>query len=160
MAASIGASPKSGIEIDRNLNMKGKFKYLYKIVDHKICLLKTVRPCLTIKAALDVDRSMILILIDYGNVSLTGCTQSDKSDLETLQYKILRCCLRTEDHQDIIGMHYVLDLSFVDQQQHITLLTHVKICVLENKYPLVDHGKLTRQINDLKINFQFNETNM
>ena len=60
--------------MDRNMNMKGQFEYLYKIVNHKLFLLKTIRPCLTTKAALSVAKSMILSLIDYGNIFLTGCT--------------------------------------------------------------------------------------
>ena len=68
-----------GIELDRNMNMKGQFEYLYKIVSHKLFLLKTIRPCLTTKAALSVAKSMILSLIDYGNIFLTGCTLGDQS---------------------------------------------------------------------------------
>ena len=57
-----------GIEIDKNVTMKGQFEYSYKIVNHKRFLLKLIRPCLTIKAALDMARSMILCLIYYGNI--------------------------------------------------------------------------------------------
>ena len=31
-----------GIELDRNMNMKGQFEYLFKIVNHKLFLLKTI----------------------------------------------------------------------------------------------------------------------
>ena len=49
-----------GIETDKNINMKGQYKYLYKIVNHKFFLLRLIRPCLTIQAALSIARSMIL----------------------------------------------------------------------------------------------------
>ena len=65
-----------GVEIDRNLSMKGQYEYLFKAVKHKFFLLKLIRPSLTIKAALEVARSMIFSLIDYGNIFLTGCTQA------------------------------------------------------------------------------------
>ena len=53
------------------MNVKGQFEYLYKIVNHKLFLLKIIRPCLSTKAALSVAKSMILSLIDYGNIFLT-----------------------------------------------------------------------------------------
>ena len=53
-----------GTELDRNMNMKGQFEYLYKIVNHKLFLLKTIRPCLTTKAAL-LDHSCRLYLMIY-----------------------------------------------------------------------------------------------
>ena len=132
--------------------MKGQFEYLYKIVNHKLFLLKTIRPCLTVKAALSVARSMILSLIDYGNIFLSGCTQEDKSDLQILQNKVLRCCLNIEDPMDInvLEMHDLLDLSLVDQRrtmQLLTLLNNISV----NKMPLVEHERHRRHNDGLKI---------
>ena len=78
-----------GVKIDRNLSMKGQYQHVFKAVNHKFFLLKLISLSLTIKAALDVARSMIFSLIDYGNIFLTGCTQEEKSDLQILQNKIL-----------------------------------------------------------------------
>ena len=64
-----------GVETDRNLSVKGQYEYIFKAVNHKFFLLKLIRPSLTIKAALEVARSMIFSLIDYRNIFLTGCTQ-------------------------------------------------------------------------------------
>ena len=142
-----------GVEIDRNLCMKGQYEYLFKLVNHKLFLLRTIRPCLTIKAAVDIARSMILSLIDYGNVFLTCCTQANRQELQTLQNKILRCCLNIEDPLDmnIIEMHNMLNLDFVDKRRNIQLLTLVRSHVLENKFPMVNHERETRHNDGLKI---------
>ena len=105
-----------GTEIDKNINMKGQFEYLYKSVNHKLFLLRILRPCLTVNAASNIARSMILSLIDYGNIFLTCCTQKDKSDLQILQNKILRCCLKIDDplDQNILEMHNLLNILMVD----------------------------------------------
>ena len=133
--------------------MKGQFEYLYKIVNYKLFLLKTIRPCLTIKAALSVARSMILSLIDYGNIFLTGCSQDDKSDLQILQNKVLRCCLKIQDPMEInvLEMHGMLDISMVDKRRVIQPLSLVKKNVLEDKIPLVEHERQTRHNDGLKI---------
>ena len=87
--------------------MKGYYDALYKLVSHKLYLLKLIRSSITIDAALSICKSMILSLIDYGNIFLTGITQEDKSDLQKLQNRILRCCLNIVDPLDInvVEMH-------------------------------------------------------
>ena len=68
------------------------YESVYKLVSHKFYLLKLIRPYLSIDAALAITKSMILSLIGYGNIFLTVVTQEDRSELQKLQKKILRCC--------------------------------------------------------------------
>ena len=63
-----------GIDIDRNSSMKSFYESMYKLVNHKLYLLKLIRPSLSIDDALAVGKSMILSLIDYGNIFLTCIT--------------------------------------------------------------------------------------
>ena len=142
-----------GVEIDRNLTMKSQYEYIFKAVNHKFFLLKLIRRSLTIKAALEVARSMIFSLIDYGNIFLTGCTQEDKSDLQTLQNKILRCSLNINDPMEIhtVEIHTMLDLRLIEQSRSIQLLTLIRKNVLLGKFPLVNHERNTRHNDGLKI---------
>ena len=80
---------------------------MYKLVSHKLYLLTLMRPPLAVKVALAVGKSMILSLIDYGNIFLTCITQEDKSDLQKLQNNILRRCLGIVDpmYFNIVEMH-------------------------------------------------------
>ena len=94
-----------------------------------------------------------LSLIDYGNVFLTRGTEGDKSDLQILQNKVLRCCLKIDDplDQNIVEMHDMLNILMVDQRRTFHLLTLIKKSVVENKVDLVDHGRVTRHNDGLKI---------
>ena len=96
---------------------------------------------------------MILSLVDYGNNLLTGCTQDDKSDLQILQNKVLRCCLRIEDPMEInvVEMHDMLEISMVDKRRVLQLLTLIKKNVAMDKIPLVEHERRTRHNDGLKI---------
>ena len=136
-----------------NYEYEGQYEYIFKTVNHKFFLLKLIRPSLTIKVAIDVARSMIFSLIDYGNVFLTGCTQEDKYDLKILQNKILRCCLKINDPMDIstLEMHNMLDLSMIDQRRTLQLLVIIKNNVSPGKFTLVDHDGNTRHNDGLKI---------
>ena len=122
-------------------------------INHKPFILRIIRPCLTIHAAVNIARSMILSLIDYGNIFLTCCTQGDKSDLQVLQNKILRCCLRIEDplDQNIVEMHNMLKIMMVDQRRILQLLILIKKNSLINKFEYVNHGRETRHNDGLKI---------
>ena len=142
-----------GIDIDRYLNMKSFYDSMYKLVNHKLYMLKLIRPCLTIDAALAVGKSMILSLIDYGNIFLTCLTHEDKSDLQKLQNKILRCCLNIVDPLDIniTEMHTLTKVDPVDAQRTYNLLIMVHKGVKENRIKLLDHNVNTRYNDGYKI---------
>ena len=108
-----------GVDIDRHLNFKSCYDSMYKLVNHKLYLLKLIRPALTVQAALSVGKSMILSLIDYGNIFLTILTQEDKSDLQKVQNKVLRCCLDITDPLDmnILEMHDMVNVDLVDERR-------------------------------------------
>ena len=142
-----------GIEIDRNLNMKGFYEALYKLVNHKLYLLKLIRPSLTIDAAVSVSKSMILSLIDYGNIFLTGLTQEDKSDLQKLQNRILRCSLNIVDPLDmnVTAMHELINVDLIGKRRTSRLLTTIHNGVNKNKFTMLNHDIRTRHNDGLKI---------
>ena len=142
-----------GIDIDRNLNMKSFFDSMYKLVNHKLYLLKLIRPSLTIDAALAVGKSMLLSLIDYGNIFLTCLTQEDRSDLQKLQNKILRCCLSITDPLDInvTEMHNMVNVVSVDKRRAYNLLIMIHNGVKGNKFEMLDHNINTRYNDGYKI---------
>ena len=142
-----------GIDIDRNLNMKNYFDTVFKLINHKLYLLKLIRPSMTIDASLAVGKSMILSLIDYGNIFLTTLTQDDKSDLQKLQNKILRCCLNIVDPLDIntLEMHNMVNVEMVDKRRTTSLLTIIHNGVNNNKFEMLNHEVQTRYNDGKKI---------
>ena len=134
--------------------MKSFFDSMYKLVNHKLYLLKLIRSSLTVEAALAVGKSMILSLIDYGNIFLTSLTQKDQDDLQKLQNKILRCCLNIVDPLDmnVAEMHRLVGVNMVDQRRKKCLITTVHNGVLEKKHVMLEHGVNTRFNDGNKIN--------
>ena len=96
---------------------------------------------------------MILSLIDYGNIFLTGCTLGDQSDLQKLQNKVLRCCLKIQDPLDInvLEMHDLVDVSMVDQRCTLQLLIIMFKNMRSGKLPLLEHERQTRHNDGQKI---------
>ena len=96
---------------------------------------------------------MILSLIVYGNIFLTGCTQGDKSDLQKLQNKVLRCCLQIQDPLEInvLEMNNLVDVCMVDQRRILQLLIIIMKNMLCGKLPLIDYQLQTRHNDGQKI---------
>ena len=142
-----------GIDIDRNLNMKSFYDSLYKLTNHKLYLLKLIRSSLTTDAALLVGKSMILSLIDYGNIFLTCLTLEEKSDLQKLQNKILRCCLNIVDPLEVntMEMHELVNVDLVDKRRTYNLLTMIHNGVKSKKYKMLEHNINTRYNDGYKI---------
>ena len=95
-----------GIDIDQHLTFKKYFNTFFQSVSHKLYLLRKVRPMLTIKAALDIVKTMLCSVIDYGNIFLNTCAMQDLEDLQILQNHALRCCYNVIDAH----MEHVTDL--------------------------------------------------
>ena len=108
---------------------------------------------MTVDAAIAVGKSMILSLIDYGNVFLTSLTQKDQADLQKLQNKVLRCCLDRVDPRDmnVVEMHKLVNVEMVDKRTNCLLIA-IHRGVQGEKYTMVDHGVNTRFNDGKKIN--------
>ena len=96
---------------------------------------------------------MILSLTDYGNIFLTILTQEDKSDLQKLQNKVLRCCLDIVDPLDmnIIAMHNLVNVDLVQERRTYNLLTMIHKRVKADKFKMLDHQANTRYNDGYKI---------
>ena len=139
-----------GVDIDRNLNMKSFYESMYKLANHKL-----IRPSLTVNAALAVGKSMIISLIDYGNIFLTALTREDQCDLQKLQNRVLRCCLDIVDPMDInvTNMHNIVNVKLVDIRRKHNLLIMVHKGILENNFAhnMVNHERNTRYNDGQKV---------
>ena len=47
---------------------------------------------LSYKAALDITKTVLCSIIDYGNIFLSSCIDGDLNYVKTLQNHALRCC--------------------------------------------------------------------
>ena len=82
---------------------------------------------LTIKAALDVTKTMLCSIIDYGNIFLSSCNENDLTDIQTLQNKSLRCCHNIYDHrlEHTDHLHDISNFKTVDIRRKRQILTSI-----------------------------------
>ena len=81
-----------GVDIDNQLTFKKYYSNVFKKNSYKLSLLRRIRYMVTLKASLDITKTMFCSIVDYGNIFLTSCTENDLNDIQTLQNHALRCC--------------------------------------------------------------------
>ena len=79
-----------GITLDQNLTYESHLACLARTVRHKVYLLRTVRPHLTVYAALQIYKTMILPIMEYGSALYAAAANKHVSKLQTLQNSGLR----------------------------------------------------------------------
>ena len=71
---------------------------------------------LNTKAALDIVKTMLCSVIDYGNIFLNPCTLQDLEDLQILQNHALRCCYNVIDARTklVTDLHKTANVKMLD----------------------------------------------
>ena len=80
---------------------------------------------LTVKAALDVTKTMLCSIIDYGNIFLSSCNENDLTDIQTLQNHALQCSHNIYDHrrEHLVHLHDISNVKTVDIRRKRQILT-------------------------------------
>ena len=79
------------------------------------------------KAALDVAKTMLCSIIDYGNIFLSSINEADLNDLQILQNNAIRCCYKISDPRDehiiLLELHVRANMKLVDIRRQKQILT-------------------------------------
>ena len=124
-----------GIDVDQHLTFKKYYNTLFQSVSHKLYLLRKIRPILNAKAALDIVKTMLCGIIDYGNIFLNTCTIQELEDLQILQNHALRSCYNVIDArtEHVVDLHRNANIKMLDVRRKKQQL----LCIyrnLENDY--------------------------
>ena len=119
-----------GVDIDDMLTFKKHYNNTFKNVSHKLFILRKIRYMINVKAALDITKTMLCSVIDYGNIFLSSCTQGDLRDMQILQNNALRCCYGVFDPRDehILFLHSQANMKMLDIRRKKQIVT----CIWRN----------------------------
>ena len=114
-----------GVDINNMLTFKKHFSNTFKNVSHKLFILRKIRYMINTKAALDVAKTMLCSIIDYGNIFLSSINDADLNDLQILQNNAIRCCYKISDPRDehILELHVRANMKLVDIRRRKQILT-------------------------------------
>ena len=78
-----------GVTLDTNLNFNKHLENCIKLISHKAYLLSKIRQYIDMNTAVTIYKTMILPIIEYGNVLYEGSNKKLLNDLQTAQDRIL-----------------------------------------------------------------------
>ena len=94
-----------GVTLDGNLNYTKHVNRVISNVALKLKQFRRMRPFLTTRAATMVYKNMLLPMIEYGDVFVTGASLELKRKLQVLQNKGLRCALNRDKEAHVDDLH-------------------------------------------------------
>ena len=115
-----------GFILDDQLNFNKHTKQLINIVNHKLYLLSRIRKYLTKRASTTVFKTMILSLIEYGDIIYSGTNKTNLDKIVNLFYRGLRICDNTNNKvskEDLCHNCHIAPLN-VRRDMHLLLFMH------------------------------------
>ena len=110
-----------GMTLDNQLNYKLHVKKIISNVSSKLKQFRRMRSFLDTRAAVLVYKSMLLPLLEYGDIFLSATTAENRKKLQVLQNKGLRCALNKDAYVDSEELHDEAKLSKlkIRRDQHL-----------------------------------------
>ena len=94
-----------GITLDSHLNFKKHIMDCRKTSAHKVYMLSKVRRYIDQETSIHLYKSMIMPVIDYGDIVYSGAPCTILEKLQKIQNRALRICLQADYHLPVITMH-------------------------------------------------------
>ena len=114
-----------GVVLDQHLTFENHAKYTLNRVSSKIYLLTRMRKYLTSRAALLIYKNMILPVLEYGDVFLSSATKENRSKLQKLQNKALKCALGRDKKYNTSNLHKEAKLLKLKHRRKLHLLLNM-----------------------------------
>ena len=111
-----------GFILDDRLNFNKHISELCNLVSHKLYLLSKIRKYLTKTACINVFKTMILSLIEYGDIIYKGTTAKNLDNISTLFFRGLRICCMTQEKTSKSDLCQECNISPLETRRDVHLL--------------------------------------
>ena len=108
-----------GITLDANLTYKKHLENVIKTVSYKALLLAKMRKYISQDISLRIYKTMILPVMEYGDILYDGAGKKLIGKLQTLQNRCLRTCLLPDRHT--IRLHELCTIAKPDMRRKMHL---------------------------------------
>ena len=114
-----------GIILDKELKFAEHVAYLKQKLIGRTKMLGKLRPIIGQNLALELYKSLILPVIDYGDIVYDCLSSKASNDLQKLQNYALRIVLHSGYEKSISDMHKETKLMFLSDRRHSHTLNYV-----------------------------------
>ena len=135
-----------GIIIDENLTFNEHLLKIIRSVNNKLHLLSLLRKQITCVCAIAVYKTMVLPLLEYGNVFLSSCSETNIKKIQYLQNRGLRIALKRNWYAHVNRMH--LDANILPVEYRIKLSIAKLMFSMKNSCNFRDERQLSTRLHD------------
>ena len=138
-----------GIILDSNLNYKKHIENCIKSASYKAMLLSKIRKYITFEASVRIYKTMILPLIDYGDILYEDTNQVLLSKLQTLQNRCLRTCVYKNYHISVNDLHEICTVVTLNKRRimHLILFMFKQKCNAD----IVNNRNVNTRVHDAQL---------
>ena len=127
-----------GMTLDMNLNYNKHLENCLKLISHKAYLLNKIRMYIDVNTAIRIYKTMILPIIEYGNVIYDGANQKLLDNLQTSQNRILRICVQRNCYTSTTLLHQLCNINKLKDRRvmHLFLFMYKQkgnICIVNTR---------------------------
>ena len=115
-----------GFILNDQLNFNKHVKEMTNLIMHKLYLLSRIRKYLNVAASISIFKTMILSLIEYGDIIYTGTSQNNITKITNLFYRGLRICDNSNNKisRDILCHDCHIAPLNIRREMHLLLFMH------------------------------------
>ena len=104
-----------------NLNYNKHLENVIKSISYKSLLLAKISKYITTDVAIRIDKTMILPVLEYGDILYDGTNKKLLDKLQTLQNRCLRTCILPHQHVPTIILQQLCDLGNLKMRRNMHL---------------------------------------
>lgn len=123
-----------GVHKDNELTFSTHLNAIIKNVAHKVHLLSKIKSKITVKAAIDVFKTMILPLLDNGDVFYHGGLQAQLNKLQSLQNRAVRIMHKMQRLTNVQEQSEKDNLLMLHKRRKLHLIQLAKWLASNNEY--------------------------
>ena len=138
-----------GMTLDNILDMKKQIGVSKRNVDHKLYMFRRIRKNLPTSASLNVVKTMILPVLDYGDIIYDVAPKTIKDNLQPLISNALRTVYWNENTKNHQKLHKLADLNLLDDRREMHMLVHSFRASL--KIDRIDHRPIRTRAHDERL---------
>ena len=114
-----------GFILDEHLNFNKHVSEMCNIVSHKLFLLSKIRRFLTVQACITIFKTMVLSVIEYGDIIYAGTSSNNLDRIDKLFFRGLRICLGNEITFTREELCHECNISLLKKRRDLHLLLYM-----------------------------------
>ena len=111
-----------GFILDDHLNFNKHISSMVSTVSHKLYLLSRIRRYLNDQACILIFKTMVLSILEYGNIIYSGTSMNNLDKLDKLFYRGLRICVSSNNNRNKNQLCHDCKISPLENRREVQLM--------------------------------------